>query len=99
MTAEYLIVQYVADLFRQESRNIGVIVRMGAERGSRFSPSRGPIYAQWVQYWERMLPEDHGWEEILKNSTANYRVIRGGEIDGVSSLAAAMEYLFAMLVL
>lgn len=74
-TAEYLIVQHISDLFRRETRNVGVIVRIKGETNGRFYGEIEPgkidgrqtrdlpypgIYAQWVRYWHRTLSTKNG---------------------------------------
>jgi hypothetical protein len=69
-TANYLIAQHVADVFRREPKNVGVFVRLGAKVQARFfgEGEAGTIdarklrvlpapdtYTQWVQYWRRIL--------------------------------------------
>lgn len=73
--ADYLIVQHVADLFRREPRNVGVVVRLDGETDGRFFGETEPgkidgrqtrdlpapgIYAQWVRYWRRTLSTKNG---------------------------------------
>lgn len=72
-TAKYWIVQYVADPFRRETRNVGVIVQKDAACEARFfgeGETQGgfdnrtlrafkhpKVYRQWVRYWKRVISE------------------------------------------
>ncbi len=68
--ASYLIVQHVADVFRRESRNVGVFVRHREQIKAKFFGETEPglidarktrslpfpaVYEQWVRYWRRIL--------------------------------------------
>ena len=69
-TANYLIVQHVSDLFRRETRNVGVFVRLNEQTKARFFGEGNPgeidkrrirvlpfpgAYAQWIRYWRRIM--------------------------------------------
>lgn len=71
-TATYLIVQHVADVFRRESRNVGVFVRHQEQIKAKFFGETEPgqidarktkslpfpsAYGQWVRYWRRILAQ------------------------------------------
>jgi hypothetical protein len=94
--ARYLIAQHVADLFRNEPRNVGVVVQIGADRTSRFigeslsgridgrSIKHMPypdVYRQWVEYWNSALAgAGDPIVEILETSGKHYRIVDGGEV-------------------
>lgn len=71
--AEFLKVQYVPDLLRDEPVNVGVVVRRAGEVAARFLGEVEPghldgrrlksfastsAYTQWVTYWRRVLESD-----------------------------------------
>lgn len=71
--ADYLRVQYVPDLFREEPMNVGVVVRCREETVAKFLGESEPgrldgrtlrkfnepsVYRQWVEYWRRILDRD-----------------------------------------
>lgn len=94
--AEYLIAQYMEDVFRREARNIGVFVRKhgvcsalffgesapGVIDGRRLKSLAAPeVYRQWIQYWRRTLETSPDpFTELTKYPNANYPVLSGGEI-------------------
>ena len=94
--AEYLIAQYMEDLFRREVRNLGVFVRKEGQYAARFFGETEPgtvdgrrvkslaapdVYKQWVQYWRGVLAtEQDPFAELRRYPSANYPVIAGGEI-------------------
>ncbi len=98
--ARYLIAQHVADLFRNEPRNVGVVVQIDADHTSRFigeSASGGidgrlikhmpypDVYRQWVEYWNSTLAGGgDALSEIIKTSGEHYRVVDGGEVADIA---------------
>jgi hypothetical protein len=114
MSANYWIAQYIADLFRNEPRNIGVFVEIDGLLRARFvgESSLGQIdrrklkgfeysqvYEQWLKYWRNQI-NNASISTILKSSGSHYRVITGGEVDDVAgdSLEEVLNYLYALLV-
>lgn len=82
--AEYIIAQYMADPFRKEPRNIGVIVVKGDDRAARFvgetkgtttidgrairSMPHPSIYRRWVRFWRSELESSE--PDVLGRLTA-----------------------------
>lgn len=71
--AEFLRVQYLPDLFRDEPLNVGVIVRKEGELAAKFVGEMEPgeldgrklrsfgnpsVYSQWVGYWRKVLASE-----------------------------------------
>jgi hypothetical protein len=95
-TVEYFIARHIPDVFRQETTNIGVIVRKGERVIAKFIGESSPnafdgrkirnftypdIYKQWVRYWRRLL-RDSGIAALpdIVATSNNYSVIKGGEV-------------------
>ncbi len=99
MVADVAICQYVADPFRHESRNIGVISRVNGTFVSRFLGERDDIidgrsapfindinaYKQWVKHWKKVCArsEDDWKEKLFRTGKSNYFVIDGGQLTNV----------------
>jgi hypothetical protein len=97
---EYLIAQHVSDVFRQEPRNVGVIVRRGPRVEARFFGERAAnildgrtlrvfqypdVYRQWVSYWRHeCTTEEQPFDALLAADAAHFRCIRGGDVSDVS---------------
>lgn len=102
--ANYLIAQQIPDVFRQESRNVGVIVRVGERITGRFfgempggrldgrkiqSVEAPEVYRQWVEYWRSAIRRgDEGWDEIIDCTKENYRLVRGGTVSDIGDDSA-----------
>lgn len=114
MTAQYWVAQHVADLFRNEPRNVGVFVRTGDQLAAKFFGeieegridgrrvrefSFPDVYTQWVDYWRSAVKEG-GIEEIVANSGSHYRVLSVGEVTDIDqdSPQDVVNYLYALLV-
>lgn len=94
--AEYLIAQYMEDVFRREVRNLGVFVRKqggfsavffgesspGVIDGRRIKGLAAPdVYRQWIHYWRRILETSADpFAELTRYPNANYPIAQGGEI-------------------
>jgi hypothetical protein len=92
----YFIVQHVANLFRREPRNVGVIVELRGQRYARFYGEVLPgqldlrtlpeiaypdVYRQWIDYWRRLLRTSSDLERDLTEANgAHYNVVVGGEV-------------------
>lgn len=92
----WLLVQFVADLHRQESVNVGVLVESEHGRAARFrgADAGGVVDARWVQwtdaanwqnwilYWQdRFLVEQVALDDMVDNRpSCNFRVIPGGRM-------------------
>jgi hypothetical protein len=100
MAVLYWIAKNVEDPFRNESRNVGVIVRDGNATAARFIGERDvgtidrrllgqrfrypDIYLQWITYWREEIK--HGRiDAIVKAETANYYVVEGGVVSDTGS--------------
>jgi hypothetical protein len=95
MTLQYWIAKNVEDPFRNETRNIGVIVRDARGIAARFMGERDTgeldrrllgqrfrrpdVYLQWLTYWRGEINQGR-LDAILKATTPNYFVTQGGEI-------------------
>lgn len=93
---EYLLIQLVEDLFRRESRNIGVVVRKQGNVAARFlgesaeqsidgrkikTMAAPEVYRQWIEYWRRVLVEDPDpFGTIVRSQRGNYVVLEGGNV-------------------
>jgi hypothetical protein len=114
MAAKYWICQHIPDPFRNEPRNVGVIVQFSDEKAGRFfgeiSPEQidgrklskwahGDVYRQWVAYWRRELPVQT-IDCLIATSGSNYRVVEGGEVTdiGSDSIDSVLGYLYGLLV-
>lgn len=112
--AIYWIAKYVEDPFRNEPRNVGIIVSTGDEWAARFAGERddgtidgrwlrsfkyAEVYKQWMQYWRDQVA-DEKIDEIVNAATSNYFVVRGGEVSdtGSDSAAAVCKFLYGLIV-
>lgn len=96
IAADYLVAQYMEDVFRREVRNIGVLVRKGNEYAAKFFGEIEPgvvdgrrikslvapdVYRQWVQYWRRILATDADpFNALTRTPQANYPLLDGGSV-------------------
>jgi hypothetical protein len=95
MKVLYWIAKNVEDPFRNEPRNVGVIVRSGKAVAARFVGEREngaidrrllgqrfqypDIYLQWLGYWREEIR--HGRiDTIVKATSPNYYVVEAGEV-------------------
>jgi len=114
MTARYWIAQYIRDVFRNEPRNVGIIVQLGDEMAGRFLGETSPgnvdrrslrdwsypgVYCQWVRYWRKEISKS-SIATILEANGSNYRVVEGGYVTDIGNdkTEDVMSYLFALLV-
>ncbi|MCB9654159.1 MAG: hypothetical protein H6729_08535 [Deltaproteobacteria bacterium] len=114
MGAKYWIAQHIPDLFRNEPRNVGVVVEAASRRAAVFFGEtqdrqvdgrklRGwaypDVYRQWIEFWRSEL-EDVGPQGLVENSGSHYRVIEGGEIDDANDAPPTdiAAYLYALLI-
>jgi hypothetical protein len=97
--AHYIIAQHIPDLFRNEPRNVGVIVQIDGKRTARFLGETGAgkvdgrklkhmpypeVYRQWVDYWnDEVASSDDALAGLLANSGQHYRIVEGGEVADV----------------
>lgn len=112
--ANYWIAQYVEDLFRNEPRNVGVIVRAGDQLAARFLGegedqtidgrklkvfAYADVYRQWVKYWRTEIARNDT-DTLVKRSGAHYRIVPAGQITDCDHDSAAMvaAYLYSLLV-
>ena len=100
MTASYWIAKYVDDPFRNEPRNVGVIVEVNGALAARFFGEREDgvfdarkirtkflypnVYSQWRDFWREKVRE-RDIPSILKGTTQNFYVEAGGEVTDIGS--------------
>lgn len=114
MSVHYWICQHIADPFRREPRNVGVIVRKEGTMGARFFGQnrageldgrtlRGrpdaDAYRQWVRFWTRAV-DRQDLESILQAGGSHYQVVDGGDVTdtGEDHVLKVVKYLFEALV-
>jgi len=101
IACEYFICQYLADAFRREPRNVGVIVRRDQQVECLFAGETDSgvdgrkigwirdqnAYKQWVAFWKRQVERrDVNLEKrLLESGKTNYYVVSGGTLAGTSS--------------
>jgi hypothetical protein len=112
MAAEYWIAQHVADIFRNEPRNVGVIVSCEGQISARFfgeddarqidgrrikSLPYPDVYRQWVGYWRHGLGDI---KELAASTSGHYPLLAGGRVSGTegASCPEVSEYLYSALV-
>jgi hypothetical protein len=99
MEARYWIAQHVSDPFRNEPRNVGVIVQVGSSVTTRFFGEGNDgvldgrslrhafqypdVYKQWIQYWRKESLKGP-LEKLLEGNAANFRVQFGGEVSDIA---------------
>ena len=95
MDAQYFVAQYIPDLFRNETRNVGVVVKTRHGFASHFvgesiestqidgrklkAFNYPDVYRQWVEYWRDCVNRS-SLDELLKSSSGHYQIIQGGEV-------------------
>lgn len=95
MTASYWVAKYTADLFRDEPKNVGVIVKKGDDCAAHFLGERldrlaldgrrlgfvsnPDVYRQWVKYWQQQVAICD-IDAIVKASTPHFYVRAAGEV-------------------
>jgi len=114
MAARYWVAKYVEDPFRNEPRNVGIIVATGDEWAARFAGERedgtidgrrlqsfkyADVYKQWLLYWREQIDVEN-IDEIVGAATPNYYVLRGGEVSdtGSDSAESVCAFLYGLLV-
>lgn len=114
MKAQYWTVQYIDDIFRNEPRNIGVIVRIGDEIDARFVGETGTgdidgrrlklfkypeVYREWHHYWRRMIKRG-SMDKLIRQTESNFRVSQGGLVTdiGTDGTDAVVNYLYSLLI-
>src|SRR3954454_8601622 len=100
MTVSYWIAKYVDDPFRNEPRNVGVVVSLNGVLAARFVGERDDgtfdarklgklfthptVYAQWREFW-RSKVRARDVDAVLKATTPNYYMQSGGEVSDTGS--------------
>lgn len=95
MPAEYWIAKYVEDPLRNETRNVGIVVRLDGRIDARFVGEREDktfdgrkikskfsypnVYTQWREYWRKSL-DGQDINMIIDTKTVNYFVETGGKV-------------------
>lgn len=112
--AKYWIARYTSDLFRDEPRNVGVIVELSGNRQARFlgetdsgsidgriikGINHGDVYRQWIDYWRSQM--ETGFDDLrISGGKAHYQLVLSGEVSdtGNDSAANVADHLYSMLV-
>src|SRR5688500_8463871 len=114
MTATYWTARLIEDPFKNEPRNVGVIVRLRDLFAARFVGERDDgvfdarltrgfthpaVYAQWRTFWRRKIAA-RDIEAITRGNSPNYLVAPGGEVTDTASDNAAevCHFLYGLLV-
>ena len=114
MTAQYWVARYVPNPFRNEPRNVGVIVRKGdlvvgmfvGERengtldGRKTAGFSNPaVYSQWHKYWKRKIAA-RAVDDIIDATTPNYGVVYGGDVTdiGEDNALTVCRFMYNLLV-
>ncbi|MCK1366407.1 hypothetical protein [Bradyrhizobium sp. 62] len=100
MSAQYWIAKYVDDPFRNEPRNVGVIVEANGSLVARFFGEREDgvfdarkikskflypnVYSQWRDFWRDRI-KSRDLTGIIKGKTANFYVDAGGDVTDTGS--------------
>lgn len=100
MSALYWIAKYVDDPFRNEPRNVGVIVQVNGVLSSRFFGEKDDgtldgrkivskfsypnVYSQWHGFW-RSKVRSGDIQAIINGKTVNYYVQEGGEVSDIGA--------------
>lgn len=100
MSASYWIAKYVDEPFRNEPRNVGVIVEANGATAARFFGEREDgvfdarkikskflyptVYSQWRDFWRDRI-KARDIDSIIKGTTANFYVEAGGEVTDTGS--------------
>lgn len=95
MSAKYWVAKYVEDVFRDEPKNVGIIVSTSDGLAARFAGERddltmdrrrlgqrfkfADVYLQWVDFWREQVNSGRV-DEIMLSATPNYFVIPAGEV-------------------
>ena len=114
MTASYWVAKYVEDPFRNETRNVGVIVSLNGVIRGRFVGERDdgtldqrklrglahPVaYTQWRDFWRRKIAA-RDLEAVERAVTANFAVAMAGEVSDTQgdNAAEVCHFLFNLVV-
>ena len=114
MTAQYWVARYVPNPFRNEPRNVGVIVckdnlavglfvgerENGTLDGRKIVGFANPaVYLQWHKYWKRKIAAK-AIDDIVNATTPNYGVVAGGEVTDVGddNALTICRFMYDLLV-
>lgn len=114
MTARYWVAKHIADVFRNEPRNVGVIVDVDGALQAQFLAERedgsfdgrtlrqfehSSIYLEWVSFWRDELASG-SLDYLLRSYSANFTISEGGEVRGYQGddSAEVCEFLYTSLV-
>lgn len=114
MSATYWIARYVPDTFRNEPRNVGVVVALNGVVAARFLGERADgvfdgrllrglshpqVYGQWRAYWRSKLNVP-ALERISRKASGNYYLSSGGEVTGTGADSAGevCAFLYDLLI-
>src|SRR5579862_8869860 len=110
----YLIAQHIPDPFRQEPKNVGVVVAGAGEVRARFVGEVAPgqydgrktrwfafpdVYRQWIDYWRSLLSSTAP-DDLARFSGPHFRLVDGGDLATADhpSPDDAANFLYALLV-
>jgi hypothetical protein len=95
MTVQYWVAKHVDDPFRNEPRNVGVIVATERDMIGKFAAEREDgvidrrrlgqrfkypeVYLQWIDYWRREI-RSRNIEGMKRYATTNFFVVDEGEV-------------------
>ena len=114
MTARYWIAKHIPDVFRNEPRNIGVIVNVDGQLCAQFVAERedgsldgralrkfeyADVYRQWVDFWRDEVLSG-SLDYLVQTVSPNFLVHEGGEVQGYETDEAGevCRFLFTSLV-
>lgn len=114
MAVRYWVAKYTSDLFRDEPRNVGVIVHLedkiracflgeSEDRQIDGRKLRGlpypDVYRQWIEYWRSKIDEND-LESIIESGKSQYCITEGGEVDdvGTDAIEDVTAYLYTTLI-
>jgi hypothetical protein len=114
MPTRYWIAKNVDDVFRNETRNVGVIVSDGVSCCARFVGERETgvidrrllgqrfrypeVYLQWIAYWRDAI-NIGAIDEVVSAKSGNYLVVEGGEVTDAGSDSPAAVCAFLFSLL
>lgn len=103
MSAKYWVAKYVDDPFRNEPRNVGIIVSTPDGIAARFAGERddltmdrrrlgqrfkyADVYLQWIDFWREQIASEN-IAEIVEAATPNYYVVSAGDVSDTGADSA-----------
>src|ERR1700730_15429732 len=109
MPARYWVAKCVDDPFRNEPRNVGIIVSTPDGLAARFAGEGddlsidkrrldqrlkyADVYLQWVDYWREQIANEN-MAEIIAVLTPNYYVVPGAEVSDTGADGPSISWNF-----